>query len=280
MLVMDHKSNECYFLKWKTFKKDQRKGRELDPKYFNQEERQAFDIADAKEWKSFLDTGAVQIVPPHEARKIDPARIFKRPMRSGRTDKSGGAGPLEAKCRYVTPGDCDPDGTLPIEDGGFRTDAPTCPQVAFHCFCSHSVRRRWKIGSFDVRTAFLSGEKQLRELYCKPPKEGSPGVHPDCLLKICKGVYGLREAPRLWYQKADKDLRDCGWEELKTARSTYCLRDPITFDIVAILLLYVDDALCISEYPDSQLEEHNKYCLLYTSPSPRDKRQSRMPSSA
>ena len=28
------------------------------------------------------------------------------------------------------------------------------------------------------------------------------------------------------------------------------------------------------------VEEHCKVCLLYTSPSPRDKRQSRMPSSA
>ena len=30
----------------------------------------------------------------------------------------------------------------------------------------------------------------------------------------------------------------------------------------------------------SQFEEINYFCLLYTSPSPRDKRQSRMPSSA
>ena len=59
------------------------------------------------------------MTPPAQARKVDPARIFKRPMRSVRTDKSGGSGPLEAKCRYVTPGDCDPDGTLPIEEGGF-----------------------------------------------------------------------------------------------------------------------------------------------------------------
>ena len=34
MLVVDHGSNECFFLKWKTFKNNQRKGRELDPKIF------------------------------------------------------------------------------------------------------------------------------------------------------------------------------------------------------------------------------------------------------
>ena len=31
---------------------------------------------------------------------------------------------------------------------------------------------------------------------------------------------------------------------------------------------------------DENLEDYSKGCLLYTSPSPRDKRQSRMPSSA
>ena len=31
---------------------------------------------------------------------------------------------------------------------------------------------------------------------------------------------------------------------------------------------------------DSSVRDYTKYCLLYTSPSPRDKRQSRMPSSA
>ena len=31
---------------------------------------------------------------------------------------------------------------------------------------------------------------------------------------------------------------------------------------------------------DKMLQNHTKICLLYTSPSPRDKRQSRMPSSA
>jgi len=61
-------------------------------------------------------------------------------------------------------------------------------------------------------------------------------------LKVNTGVYGLREAPRLWYQKADRELRACGWEELQTARSTYVLRDPHTQNVVGMLLLYVDDA--------------------------------------
>ena len=129
-----------------------------------------------------------------------------------------------------------------LEEGGFRTDAPTCAQISFHCFCSNAVHRKWQIRSFDVSTAFLTGDKQTRKLYCRPPTRGLPGVHPECLLEVNTGVYGLREAPRLWYQAADRKLTSCGWEELKIARSTYICRDPHTGMVVGMLLLYVDDA--------------------------------------
>ena len=134
-------------------------------------------------------------------------------------------GELLAKSRMVLLGDVDPDGEKPLEDGGIRTDAPTSSQLAFHVFCSNAVRRQWRIRSFHVSIAFLHGDTQTHEIYCRPPKDGLPGVHPDSLLRVNMGVYGLREAPRLWYLKANRILREAGWEELKTARSCYVLRD-------------------------------------------------------
>ena len=78
-----------------------------------------------------------------------------------RTDKNQMEGDLHAKSRMVLPGDVDPDGEKPLEDGGIRTDAPTSSQLAFHV-----------IRSFDVSTAFLHGDTQTREIYCRPPKDG------------------------------------------------------------------------------------------------------------
>ena len=44
---------------------------------------------------------------------------------------------------------------------------------------------------------------------------------------------------------------------------------------------YGDDAMKVAMLRAAEFAaEQNKDCLLYTSPSPRDKRQSRMPSSA
>ena len=136
VLVVDEDKKECFLLKWKTFNKMQRKGRELDPRFFNEHERKEFTKADAKEWQSFLGTGAAEIVPPKEASNVPQSRIFQRPLRYVRTNKSDKENELIAKSRMVTPGDVDPDGDIPVEAGGFRTDAPTCPQVAFHLLCS------------------------------------------------------------------------------------------------------------------------------------------------
>jgi hypothetical protein len=138
-------TKDCLLLKWKTLKKGQRKGRELDAKWFNEQERQMFDVADEKEWQSFIDTGAAVIISPQAAKQIPHDRIFSRPFRWVRTnkDKTGEDINLEAKSRLVTPGDVDPDGEVPVEAGGFRTDAPSAPQLGFHMLCSLAARRRW-----------------------------------------------------------------------------------------------------------------------------------------
>ena len=245
-LVVDHDVNEVFILKWKTFKKNQKKGRELDPRAFEGKERQAFSASDAKEWKSFIDTGSVIVIPPSQAKLVPHDRIFKRSARFVRTnkDKSGYDRNLIAKSRLVVPGDVDPDGENAVEDGGFRTDAPTAPQLAFHLLMSYAVRRQWHLRTFDVSTAFLSGKAHNREIYMRPPPEGLPGVPPGSLLKIVKGAYGLREAPRLWYLKAREVLMECGFEELKTAKACFVLRDKTKTDnpLCGMLVLHVDDA--------------------------------------
>lgn len=93
---------------------------------------------------------------------------------------------FEANTRLVTLGDVDPDGEIPVEDGGFRTDTPTCPQLAFHILCSRTVRRRRRIGTLDCKTAFLTGKQHDRDIYVRPPNIGLPGVPPGSLLQCVK----------------------------------------------------------------------------------------------
>ena len=157
-------------LKWKTFSKDQRKGKELDPRFFDRKEKQAFDAADWKEWRSFLETGAAIVIPPEEAAKVPPNRIFGQTARFVRTNKNKDEqAELTAKSRLVVPGHRDPDGGKAHDEGGFRTDAPTCPQLSLHILFSLAVRKRWGLRTFDVKTAFLSGQNHNRYIYIYAP---------------------------------------------------------------------------------------------------------------
>ena len=221
--IVDPTAHQVYYLRWKTFKKDARKGCELDPRWFDQAERAKFANSDAKEWQSFLETGAITVIPPRQAAKIPKDRIFIAPLRFVRTnkDKSGDDAYLEAKSRLVIPGHVDPDGDIPVEDGGFRTDAPTAPQLAFHLMCSFAARYRWRLKTFDCKTAFLTGKSHDRDIYVRLPKEGLPGVENGSLIKLIKGAYGLREAPRLWHLKAKETVEKAGFEELRTGRGAF-----------------------------------------------------------
>ncbi len=58
--------------------------KELDPRTFNKEEKQAFDEADATEWTS----GAVALVPSSKESSIPKEQIFLGPMCFVSTNKS------------------------------------------------------------------------------------------------------------------------------------------------------------------------------------------------
>ena len=128
-LVSDVQENLVYVLKERLLG-GRKKGRELDPRHFSPEEWAAFSGptgSDAKEWLAWLESGAVRVVSPEDAKHVPADRIFGRPARFVRTNKTKDPSDLEAKSRIVFPGDVNVDaGKLP-EDGGFRTDSPTSP---------------------------------------------------------------------------------------------------------------------------------------------------------
>ncbi len=97
------------------------------------------------------------------------------------------------------------------------------------------------VQAFDVETAFLNGEGIDRELYVRPPFD-LEGVDPHALWKIKKGVFGLSEAPRLWWLRIRKDLLETGWQELPVAPATFVLKD-LAGALCGLLVLHVDDGL-------------------------------------
>ena len=65
-----------------------------------------------------------------------------------------------------------------------------------------------------------------------------------------------------------------------SVRTTNCLEERGIFTVNDLLNCSPEDLLDISNFGEKTLEEVYSACLLYTSPSPRDRTRSRMPSSA
>lgn len=226
-------------------------GKELDPKAFDQGEADAFAKSDQAEWKQWIDNGVVRRLTPAEAARVPKYEIFRSPLRWVRTNKSGNLMlPLIAKSRLVIPGHLDP------QLGSFRSDSPTACIQAVRLAKAYAQTMEWSMDSFDVTTAFLSGEATDRKIHVRAPEGGLPSVNDQPaiqageLMQVLKSAYGLCEAPRLWYLKAVKELEQTPLKELACARSVFVASEG--GKSWAILCLHVDDGLLMGDGKDER----------------------------
>lgn len=99
--------------------------------------------------------------------------------------------------------------------------------------------RKWSIKQLDVQHAFLHSD--LKEtFYIKKPPGFEDTSKPHYLCKLKKAIYGLKHAPRAWFDKFSSFLLEFGFK--------CTTRDPSLFvylngKYTMYLLLYVDDML-------------------------------------
>ena len=95
----------------------------------------------------------------------------------------------------------------------------------------------------DVRTTFLNADVE-EEVYVKMApgydtyhKTGVPFV-----MKLKKGLYGLRQSPKNWFGTMDDHLSNIGFRSLKSDPCVYVFGDKTG---TTTLTLYVDDILLL-----------------------------------
>ena len=120
-------------------------------------------------------------------------------------------GSTKAKARLVVKGFTDPDLTT------LRSESPTLSRLAKHWLLQVAASSKWTIAKGDVKTAFLQGGKQesLRNVFVDPPLDVRKylGLTQEQILKLESSVYGLRNAPRAWFERISKDLLRLGWRQ-------------------------------------------------------------------
>ena len=227
-------------------------------------QHQAFRDAELKQWMEHVDHNAVQPVDVETSRKILaekgdrvlPSRFAYRDKNWSKRRKLPDI-EWRHKARLVIGGHLDPD-----LQKGLDTSAPTVSRQGVLLLLQILASRLgdgWGACAGDITAAFLNGEELRRELYIRQPRGGIGNLHPEQLIKLTKGVFGLVDSPHSWWKKLSKEMAemDVDLPDGDKARLVQCELDPCIFQLcritegipvgepLAYLAVHVDDLLGI-----------------------------------
>jgi hypothetical protein len=179
-----------------------------------------------EEYNALLRNGTWRLVPrPPGARVISGKWILK--------NKLNPDGSLERrKARWVVRSDNQRPG-IDFE----QTFSPVVKPASIRTVLTLAASYGWPVHQLDVSNAFLHGKLQ-ETVYCQQPTGFVDSVHPEHVCLLSKSLYGLRQAPRAWYQRFVAHLRSLGFIVTSSDTSLFVLRRGAD---TAWLLLYVDD---------------------------------------
>jgi hypothetical protein len=98
-----------------------------------------------------------------------------------------------------------------------------------------------EVEQMDVNTTLLHGDLE-EEIYMKQPKGFAMKGKKELDCKLKKSLYGLKQSPRMWYQKFDTYILRLGFTRSKANHYVYF---KLVGDHFAYVILYVDDMLLI-----------------------------------
>lgn len=151
-----------------------------------------------------------------------------------------------------------------------ETFAPVAKMTTVRTLLAVAAIQEWHTLQMDVSNAFLHGDLS-EPVYIKlPPGYTHFGCRievnnscaktptPALVCKLLKALYGLRQAPRLWFSKQSLTLLSLGF---KQSKSDYSLFLKQTSTSTLAVLVYVDDLLICGS---SMSDIHNLKQMLST----------------
>lgn len=135
-----------------------------------------------------------------------------------------------------------------------ETFAPVAKMTTVRTLLAVAAMQEWHTIQMDVTNAFLHGDlsetvymtmpQGYTHLGCRITHNqilGLPDKSPTRLVcKLKKSLYGLRQSPRLWFNKFSTTILQMGFIQSKADYSLFSLHSEST---ITIILVYVDDLL-------------------------------------
>lgn len=101
-----------------------------------------------------------------------------------------------------------------------ETFSPVVKHTTIRVILSLALAYNWPLRQLGVECAFLHGDLH-EEVYMVQPQGYVDPTHPSHVCRMIKSIYGLRQAPRAWYDKFASKLLELGF--------TISLSDPSLF---------------------------------------------------
>ena len=134
------------------------------------------------------------------------------------------------KARFCARGDLQKEGV-----DFFETYAPVVQWSTIRLLLTTVLTEGWVTRQVDYTNAFVQAELR-EEVYVEYPRMFGAKSGLDCVLKLRKSLYGLRQAPRTFFEKLKAGLEERGWKQSAI--------DPCLFlKSGLICVVYVDDTI-------------------------------------
>eukprot|EP00434_Breviolum_minutum_P024807 symbB.v1.2.021909.t1/scaffold1920.1/size100294/3 len=195
---------------------EKRRSDEVNMKKESARDLEEWRVADRAEWDKIAESGAVQVLTLEESRKVVnelkkhgkerrvlPTKIARRYKPSEQPGV-----PATKKSRLCLRGDLDPD-ILSLE-----RFSPTVNTMNLAVMLQLAANENMCAQIGDLKNAFCQSsplERKEGPLYFRQPSEGIDGLHPEQIVKIVAGCYGLVDAPLHWRKSLTEELKKLGY---------------------------------------------------------------------
>ena len=117
--------------------------------------------------------------------------------------------------------------------------ASTPSLVTLRLLLVMALARSWEISLADISTAFLHASIE-EPVFVWPPAEYYP--EGNCLWRLNRAMYGLRQSPKLWQDHFATVMSRLGFRRCKSDSNLYCHKSRSLY-----VLAYVDDLLIVGD---------------------------------
>ncbi|KAK1429874.1 hypothetical protein QVD17_12169 [Tagetes erecta] len=117
--------------------------------------------------------------------------------------------------------------------------APVARLEAIRIFLAQAANKNFKVYQMDVKCAFLYGDIDEEIYVCQPPGFEDPDF-PSKVYKLDKSLYGLHQAPRIWYETLTQYLLSKGFSRGTIDMTLF--KKEVNGELL-IVQVYVDDII-------------------------------------